>query len=264
VESVAWISEQKNTFSLFWYLLAAWVYLGIDGRSDPLGQPGSNSATDPAPRQARGPEPVERAGRPSLWHRNPRYWLATFCFLLSILAKSLTATLPCALLVIAWWRRGRITKADWLPMLPWFAAGAAFGLLTGWVEYHYMGAQGAHFDLNLVERGLLAGRILWFYPKKLLWPDLIFIYEHWKVDAAVWWQWLYPLAALAFVGWLWTLRKRTRGPLAASLFYGGSLFPTGGFFNVYAGTTCRASAIWSSAPRGSSSGARATRLSSVR
>ncbi len=221
VESVAWISEQKNTFSLFWYLLAAWVYLGIEGRADSLGQPGSNIAAN-------------AAGRPYAWYRNPRYWLAIFCFVLAILAKSLTATLPCALLVIAWWRRGRLTRADWMPMVPWFVAGAAFGILTGWVEYHYMGAQGAHFDLNLLERGLLAGRILWFYPTKLVWPDLIFIYERWKIDATAWWQWLYPLAAIVFVAWLWKLGKRNRGPLAASLFYGGSLFPTGGFFNVYA------------------------------
>jgi tetratricopeptide (TPR) repeat protein len=224
VESVAWIAEQKNTFSLLWYLLAAWVYLGLDrGRAGSTGRPGST-----------GDIAAGSSSQPRPWYRNPRYWLATLFFLLSILAKSLTATLPCALLVMTWWRRGRITWADCLPLLPWFAAGAAFGILTGWVEYHYMGAQGAHFDLNFLERGLLAARILWFYPTKLVWPDLIFIYERWKIDATVWWQWLYPLAAILFVGWLWKLRKRHRGPLAASLFYGGSLFPTGGFFNVYA------------------------------
>jgi tetratricopeptide (TPR) repeat protein len=222
VESVAWIAEQKNTFSLLWYLLAAWVYLG---RPNTVG--GVPSPRDRTPVGGTRPTAIP-------WYRSPRYWLATLFFLLSILAKSLTATLPCALLVMTWWRRGRITWSDCLPMLPWFAAGAAFGILTGWVEYHYMGAQGAHFDLNLLERGLLAGRILWFYPTKLLWPDLIFIYERWHVDATVWWQWLYPLAAILFVAWLWRLSQRTRGPLAASLFYGGSLFPTGGFFNVYA------------------------------
>ena len=87
VESVAWISEQKNTLSLVFYLLAAHAYLHFDAR------------------RARG----QRGGA-------GLYLLATGLFLLSLLSKTVTATLPAALLVVAWWRRGRLSwKGDLLP-----------------------------------------------------------------------------------------------------------------------------------------------------
>ena len=206
VESVAWISEQKNTFSLLWYLLAGLVYLGMDdGRADPF------------------------------W-RSRRYWLATFLFVLAILAKSLTATLPAVLLVLAWWRRGRIEwRRDVLPVLPWFVAGAAMGIFTGKVEHDLIGAQGEDFALSVVGRGVLAGRVLWFYLAKYAWPaELIFIYPRWTVDTGVWWQWLFPAAAVGLlIAGLWQAR-RMRGPLAALLVFTGTLVPTIGFFNVYA------------------------------
>jgi tetratricopeptide (TPR) repeat protein len=201
VESVAWISEQKNTFSLCWYLGAAWLYLRFDAT------------------RGRG------------W-----YAAATAAFGLALLSKTVTATLPPALLVVFWWRRGRLEWGrDVVPLLPWFGLGAAMGLFSAWVEKTYIGAHGAEFALTFGERCLLAGRIAWFYLEKLLWPaNLAFIYPKWTVDAGEAWQWLFSLGAVALVAGLWAVRRRTRGPLAAVLFFGGSLFPTLGFFNVYA------------------------------
>jgi len=147
-----------------------------------------------------------------------------------------TATLPAALLVILWWQRGRLSwKQDVVPLLPWFGLGAAAGLFSGWVERTYIGAQGANFSLSFVQRCLVAGREVWFYLGKLAWPEnLIFIYPRWTVDAAASWQYLFPLGAVALLAALWLMRRRTRGPLAALLFFVGTLFPTLGFFNVYA------------------------------
>ena len=87
----------------------------------------------------------------------------------------------------------------------------------------------------LLERCLIAGRALWFYLGKLVWPEpLIFIYPRWSIDAGAPWQYLYPLAALAVVAGLWLLRHRLgRGPLASWLFFGGTLLPALGFFDVY-------------------------------
>lgn len=201
VESVAWVSEQKNTLSLLFYLGAAWCFLRYE------------------------------AGR------RPRdYVVATLLFVGALLTKSVTATLPAALLVVAWWRHGRIGwRRDVRPLLLWFALGAAMGLVSAWVERVYIGAHGAEFDLNLLQRALLAGRVPWFYAGKLLWPaDLVFIYPRWTVDAARVGQWLFPVGVMALLGLLWRLRTRTRAPLAAVLFFGGSLVPTLGFFNVYA------------------------------
>ena len=62
---------------------------------------------------------------------------------------------------------------------------------------------------------------------------MIFIYPRWHVSQAVWWQYLFPAAALALVAGLWAIRRRWRGPLAALLFFVGTLFPVLGFCNVY-------------------------------
>jgi tetratricopeptide (TPR) repeat protein len=204
VESVAWMSEQKNTLSLALYLLAALAYLRFDAKR---GQPGAALA----------------------------YAAASLLFALALLTKSVTATLPAALLVIAWWQRGRIEwRRDVVPLLPWFAAAVASGLFTAWIERTLIGAEGAAFDLTLVQRTLLAGRIVWFYLGKLLWPSpLMFFYPRWDAAAAAP-GWIGFLgAAIAVTVALWRLRNRARGPLAAWLFFTGSLFPALGFFNVY-------------------------------
>ncbi len=204
VESVAWISEQKNTLSLDLYLLAALAYLRFDGER---GRPGARRY----------------------------YGLASLLFVMALLTKTVTATLPAALLVVFWWRRGRHEwRRDARPLVPWFVLAAASGLLTAWVERAIIGAEGTAFDLSAVERTLLAGRVIWFYLGKLLWPSpLIFVYPRWDVGAdAPGWAGYLVLAALVTAA-LWALQRRARGPLAAWLFYIGSLFPALGFFNVY-------------------------------
>ncbi len=202
-ESVAWISEQKNTLSTVFYLLSALTFLHWQ---------------------------ESRAARSRL------YFLALGLFVLALLSKTVTATLPAALLVVAWWRRGSLSwKRDALPLLPWFALGAAGGIFSGWVERAYLGAQGADFSLSFVQRCLVAGRAFWFYLGKLVWPaNLIFIYPRWSVDAGAGGQILFPLAAVAAMAALWLLRRRVRAPAAALFFFAGTLFPTLGFLNVYA------------------------------
>jgi tetratricopeptide (TPR) repeat protein len=208
VESVAWISEQKNTLSLAFYLGSALAYLGFaDNRSA------------------------------------KSYALAAALFALSLLCKTVTATLPAALLVVVWWKRGRLEwRRDILPLVPWLALGAVAGKFSSWVERVYGGAQGADFDLPMIERPLVAGRAVWFYLGNLAWPaNLDFIYPRWSVDAAVWWHWLFPLDMAGVAAMLWLVRRRTRGPLAAFLFFVGSLFPVLGFVNLYG---ARYSWVW--------------------
>ena len=153
----------------------------------------------------------------------------------ALLSKTVTCSLPAALLLAGWWQRGRVRRSDVLPLLPLFLVGLGLGLLTVWVERHYVGAQGTEWSLTPVERCLVAGRALWFYAGKLVWPaKLTFIYPRWEIDAAAWWQWLFPFAALGAVAALWFLRDRIgRGPLVAVLFFAGTLVPALGFVNVY-------------------------------
>jgi tetratricopeptide (TPR) repeat protein len=121
-----------------------------------------------------------------------------------------------------------------LPLLPWFAAGAASGLVTAHFEHALIGAQGADFNLSAVQRGLLAGRVIWFYLGKLAWPaDLIFIYPRWTIDVSSGWHWLPSVAALLLLGGLAWAQRRSRGPLAAALLFAGTLFPVLGFINIY-------------------------------
>jgi protein O-mannosyl-transferase len=200
VESVAWISEQKNTLSAAFYFAAALAYLRFDST---------------------------RAWR--------FYVLAFGLFLCALLTKTVTATLPAALCVVLWWQRGRLDfRRDVTPLLPFLLLGIGAGLFTAWVERTFIGAKGAVFDLGFLERMLLAGRVVWFYAAKLLWPaNLSFIYPRWEISSADPWLWAMLIAALAVTLGSWRLRNRTRRPLAAWLLFVGTLFPALGFFNAY-------------------------------
>jgi Flp pilus assembly protein TadD len=200
VESVAWISEQKNTLSTVFYLGAALMYLRFDA------------------------------------HRKLGTYIFAFSlFVLGLLTKTTTATLPAALLVVFWWQRGSLSwQRDVQPLVPWFLVGVGAGLFTAWVERTVVGADGVGFDLAFVDRCVLAGRALWFYGGKLLWPvNLTFIYPRWVIDAGSLPQWLPLAGAIALLVVCWRHRLRSRVPLATALLFGGTLFPALGFFNVY-------------------------------
>jgi len=164
-----------------------------------------------------------------------RYWLALGLFVLALLAKTVTATLPAALLVVFRWRRGRLDwRRDARPLVPWFALSAAAACLTEWVERRFIGAEGGDFALTIAQRFLLACRAIWFYLGKLAWPaNLAFTYPHWTIDPAQGWQYLFPIGLLALAVGLGLLARRHRGPLAGFLIFCGTLFPALGFLDVY-------------------------------
>ncbi len=199
-ESVAWITELKNTLSGLFFFATMLVYLDFDKQRD-----------------------------------TRRYAGALGLFILGLLSKSVVATLPAALLVIVWWKRGRISwKSDVVPLVPFVLVGIASGLFTAWVERRFIGAVGAEFHFSVIERCLIAGRATWFYLGKIFWPgNLIFIYPRWTIDPTVWRQYLFPVFALLLAAALWAIRRKSRAPLAAFLYYGAMLFPAMGFFNVY-------------------------------
>jgi Flp pilus assembly protein TadD len=120
-------------------------------------------------------------------------------------------------------------------LLPFFVIGAAFGLNTAWLEREQVGAVGRAWDLSLAERAIVAGRALWFYAGKLVWPHrLTFVYPRWRVEAASPAQYLPLVGAVASALVLWVGRRRLgRGPLAGMVFFMVSLAPALGFFAVY-------------------------------
>ena len=208
VESVAWVTERKNVLSGAFYLASLLAYL----HASPL------EGEAPSRGRARG-----------------FYLLSLALFLLALLSKTVTASLPVTLLLLTWWKRGIVRVRDILPLVPMFAVGAALGLFTVHLERNQVLAQGIYWDHSLLERFLIAGRAVWFYAASLVWPHpLSFIYPRWEIDASVPWQYAFPLAALLLVVALAKARPWIgRGPLAAALYFGATLFPALGFFNVY-------------------------------
>lgn len=207
VESVAWVTERKNVLSGVFYWCAMLAYGRFAGLFDE--------------------EPRARRWR---W-----YAAALVAFVCALTSKTVTSTLPAAVLLIVWCRRGAIRTTDVWPLVPFFVAGAALGSLTSWMERHVVGASGADWDFTVAERVLIAGRAVWFYASKLLVPvRLSFNYERWDIDPSAAWQWTFPagvvIVALALFAWR---RRIGRAPLAAWLFFVGTLTPALGFFDVY-------------------------------
>lgn len=208
VESVAWITELKNLLSFFFYLLSLHAYLGFSGTG------------------------AAGAGAGRRWFL---YTASLGSFLLALFSKTVSGSLPAAILLITWWRTGGVTRREIMRLVPFFALALLLGRQTAKLEVTHVLAQGPEWAFSFADRLLIAGRALWFYAGKLFWPHpLIFNYPRWRIDSGAWWQYLFPLAIVCLLVVLWRLRLRTgRGTLAAVLFFIGTLFPALGFFNVY-------------------------------
>lgn len=208
-ESVAWVTELKNVLSGVFFLaslLACLRYAGV------------------------------REGPASGAAGSRRVWgLALLLYALALLAKTAVSPLPMAIAVLLWWKKDRLGRGDLLPLAPFFALGGAAGLATAWLEKSHVGAQGPAFDAGLAQRVIVAGKALWFYPEKLLWPlTSAFVYPQWHPDAGDWLSYIPFAGALAIVAALWLARGKTgKAPLAALLWYGIMIFPALGFFNLY-------------------------------
>lgn len=209
VESVAWITERKNVLSGAFYFAAFWAYLRF---ALPL-----------------------RRRPPLLWRTVCLYSLSLALFACALLSKTVTCSLPAAVLLVLWWKRGRLAWRDLGLLSPFLAMGAVMGLVTAHLEVVHVGASGSEWSLTILERTLLAGRILWFYIAKLVWPaELMFFYPKWTIDTSAAWQYLFSIAFAGGVAGLWWFRRSIgRGPLVSVLFFAGTLFPALGFFNVY-------------------------------
>lgn len=210
LESVAWITERKNVLSAFFYLFSMLAYLSYS-------------------------LPQKTITSKVRFRSIALYLLSIFLFVCALLSKTVTATLPVILLSILWWKKERLKKWDWLAIAPLFILGIVSGLSTVWLEAHHVGALGDEWNLSLVGRFLLAGRAIWFYIGKLIWPNaLSFIYPRWFIDPSNILQFIYPLSILACGLALWFFRKKIgKGPLIAVFFFLCTLFPALGFFNVY-------------------------------
>jgi tetratricopeptide (TPR) repeat protein len=219
VESVAWISERKNTLSGFFFLLSLFA------------------ATEFwLPRPGVALVEAREDARPTIgpWKF---YWLALAFYLCGLWSKTAMAGLPGVILLLVWWKRGRVRGRDWALVLPFLALGLGIGLFTVSIEHKFItdAANVDEWKLSLGDKFIIAGRALWFYLGKLCWPHpLIFVYPRWMLRSSQPLAYL-PLAAAGIVGALLWLKRRTwaRPVLVALGYFVVMLFPALGFINIF-------------------------------
>ncbi|HJY54453.1 MAG TPA: tetratricopeptide repeat protein, partial [Candidatus Udaeobacter sp.] len=170
---------------------------------------------------------------PNLCH--PWFILSLFSFILATLSKPSVVMLPFVLALCIWWMRGRIRWRDALAIVPFALISALAGAWTIWEQKFHARAVGPDWAQTFSERLIIAGRAIWFYLGKLIWPHpLVFIYPHWDIEPSKLIAYLPLVTAIAGLIALWFVRaKWGRALFFAAAYYVISLFPVLGFFSVY-------------------------------
>ena len=205
--SVAWISEQKNTWSIIFYLLTILWYL----RFEISGQKIS-------------------------------YAFALFLYVCALMSKGSVVMLPVVLFLIHWWQnsntRSRPSTLGFRHLLllaPFFALSAAAAYMTIWFQNHKAIGGESVQDLSLIGRIATSAWAVWFYLWKGLVPvNICTIYPRWSPDPASAIVWLPMVALLAALYVCWHFRKSWgRHAFFALAYVVASIFPVMGFFNMY-------------------------------
>jgi Tfp pilus assembly protein PilF len=160
-----------------------------------------------------------------------RRWclVAVVAFALALLSKTAVVMLPVVLLLIVWWRRGRMDRRTLIGTIPLFALSLVMGLVTIWFDRHHSIAGEVIRRDSVPARLAGAGWAVWFYVGKLLWPaNLCVIYPRWRVDAGSVVAWI-PVIALVVVC---VAPRKHRGAFVGVACYVAWLFPVLGFFDV--------------------------------
>jgi tetratricopeptide (TPR) repeat protein len=219
VQSVAWVTELKNTQSCLFYLLSIFFFLKWE--EERLDQAGAAS------------RPLQR--RTGDGHSLILFGVSLFCFALATLSKPSVVMLPAVLALCVWWRRGRIGWKDAVSLVPFLLISALASAWTVWEQKFHASAVGPEWAQSWPERLIIAGRATWFYLEKLAWPDpLIFIYPRWEIHSSQWIAYVPLLAAIVGLVLLWLVPgKVSRALFFAVAYYVISLFPVLGLFDVY-------------------------------
>lgn len=207
VESVAWISERKDTLSGLFFMLTLWAYA----------------------RYARQPG--------SAW----RYCAMAACFALGLLCKPSLVTLPCVLLLLDYWPLGRLRREGTGKLIVEKLPLAALSIMAGVVAVLAEGAA-----VQSVERFPIGARIAnalvsyCDYIGQMFYPAGLAVYYPHPADTAA--QWIgAALSLLALAGitaGAWTLRRGREYLLTGWCWYLGMLAPMIGLIQV--GTFARA------------------------
>lgn len=184
VESVAWISERKNTLSAVFFFAAmlAWT------RFQETRRPSARIATIVA-------------------------------FAAALLAKTSTVMLPAVLLGFTWLRKRRLERRDVLEVAPLFGLSLAAGLTTVWYQ-HGIAIQGLGIERGFGERVGGAGWALAKYLETAFLPvRLAVVYPRWPVDHRSSWFYAPALALVAVLVIVAVVRPARIRPLALAAGY---------------------------------------------
>jgi tetratricopeptide (TPR) repeat protein len=200
VASAAWVSEQKNTWSIIFYLLTLLCYLRFEEKPT-----------------------------------KGRYALALFMYVCALMSKGSVVMLPVVLLLAAWWQRRRITKQDLFRIAPYFVLSFFEGLMTIWFQNHFAIGGSMVQDLNRAGQVAAAGYAVWFY----LWKDWVpwnvcVIYPQWHIDPHSLLVYVPGLLLIVLFAVAWRFRASWGRHVVFALgVFVVTLFPVMGFFNMY-------------------------------
>jgi tetratricopeptide (TPR) repeat protein len=211
VESVAWITEMKNTESGLFFLLSILFFVrwlrakDLDGRTE--------------------------GGR--------NYALSLLFAALAMAAKSSTVILPVVLCLCAWWIEGRWHWRNLVRTVPLFLIGIAASALSIWTQGPQLAkVSDPQWVRTWPERLAAAGAAVWFYLGKLLWPHpLSANYPRWQIDAGQWVSYLPLLAVIVILSIFWLRGRSGGGGLRAWFFafayFAVALLPILGLVETY-------------------------------
>jgi tetratricopeptide (TPR) repeat protein len=200
VESVAWITELKNTLSLPLFLLAMCAYIDYEEHG-----------------------------------KSKDYGLALGMFLAAMLCKLSVVLFPFVILLYLWWKRGQIGWNDLKTSLPFFGVSLLLGLITigsGIWDHRFNHTDpGAMPVAGFLARIVAAGLSVSFYFSKSFLPvALLPIYPKWTIDPSSPVQYLPWLVLGGVICWLWTKRHDWgRSALLGLGFFLINLAPCPGF-----------------------------------
>lgn len=200
VESVAWITERKNTLPMLFYTTSILLFLRAESSQS-----------------------------------KKLYTLSLFSHLLALLGKTSVVTQPFVLLLTLWWKKRQIGKKELIKITPFLLLSIVLGFITLWFQYNRAIDTEVVRSDGLLSRLAVAGMAVWFYIYKALIPlNLSFVYPKWSVDTGALVTYL-PVITLVLIFTLLIYKKESlaRAPLFGLGYFLITLLPVLGFLDIY-------------------------------
>jgi tetratricopeptide (TPR) repeat protein len=197
VESVAWISERKDTLSALFWFLTLWLYVRYT---------------------------AQHATQPS----RVRYGLVLVAFCLDLMSKPMAVTLPVVMLLLDYWP---LKRKALLEKLPLFALAVLSAVVTYTVQQH----SGAVKALENFPLPLRIGNALvsyFVYLAKTFWPSRLAVFYPFPAEIPVWKPIVAGLLIVAVSVTVWKLRTSRRYLIVGWLWFLITLLPVIGIVQV--------------------------------